>query len=211
MPESYQINDGSRIYSNESGNENNIPEDAFVLGCFNQSFKLDPVFFDIWLNIMDKCKSTVLWLLNDNEEMSSNIKNYASERIDTRRIIFADRVDYDQHIKRSGIIDLALDTRVYNGHTTSIEMIQCGVPLITCQGNHFASRVSASILTRVGMKELITYTNDEYENKILSLITNQKEYQNLCNKLEFNLINSSILNTEKFSKSFENMLINLFK
>ena len=78
--------------------------------------------------------------------MRENIKKFIDKRIDSKRIIYADRISYERHLQRIQHIDIALDTRIYNGHTTTIEMIQAGVPLVTLKGSHFASRVSSSIL-----------------------------------------------------------------
>lgn len=211
MPESYQVNNGYKINSKNNRENYDISEDVFVLGCLNQSFKLDPIFFNLWLNILKKCESAILWLLNDNDEMISNIKSYALNKIDLDRIIFADRVEYSRHLERIGIIDLALDTRVYNGHTTSIEMIQAGVPVVTCMGDHFASRVSASILKRLGLEELIAHNYTDYENKIVSLINDKELYNKIKLEINSKLNESSILKIDKFSRDFSNLLEGLVK
>ncbi len=175
MPNTYQINNGEiNFITDTKKNDFNLPNNQIILGCLNQSFKLDPIFFDIWVNILEEFSKTCLWILNHSRDMQENIYKFINNRVDQERIIFADRVDYVTHLKRIQHIDIALDTRIYNGHTTTIEMLQAGIPLITLEGNHFASRVSASILKTLEIEELITKDYDEYKNKIVSLINNEK-------------------------------------
>ena len=110
--------------------------------------------FDAWIDILQKHEDTYLWLLDEGEDMKRNILSYIDRRIDQKRIIFAERVDRKRHLARIRNIDIALDTRIYNGHTTSIEMLQSGIPLITLEGRHFASRVSTSLLHALGIEDL---------------------------------------------------------
>ena len=117
---------------------------------------------------------------------------------------------YELHLKRIQHIDIALDTRVYNGHTTTIEMIQAGVPLITCEWNHFASRVSASILINLELEILVTKSYKEYEDKIVSLI--DKETRIFHKNLIKNKINDErLFNVKKFANGFEQTILKCFK
>jgi protein O-GlcNAc transferase len=211
LPNSYQINNGEiNTEINGKRSDFNLPEGCIVLGCLNQSFKLDPVFFNIWVNVLEKNDNTCLWLLDYGDEMRENINNFIGDRINSERIIYADRLVYELHLKRIQHIDIALDTRVYNGHTTTIEMIQAGVPLITCEGNHFASRVSASILINLELEILVTKSYKEYEDKIVSLI--DKETRIFHKNLIKNKINDErLFNVKKFANGFEQTILKCFK
>ena len=207
MPNTYQINNGEINFDTETKrNDFNLPNNQIILGCLNQSFKLDPVFFDIWVNILEESSKTCLWILNHSRDMQENIYGFINNRVDKERIIFADRVDYVTHLKRIQHIDIALDTRIYNGHTTTIEMLQAGIPLITLEGNHFASRVSASILKTLEIEELITKDYDEYKNKIISLIDNEKR-QSMKNLIKNKLQTSKLLDVNYFTKNFEKIIL----
>jgi protein O-GlcNAc transferase len=207
MPNTYQINNGEINFSTETKkNDFNLPNNQIILGCLNQSFKLDPIFFDIWVSILQEYSKTCLWILNHSRDMQENIYKFINNRVDQERIIFADRVDYVTHLKRIQHIDIALDTRIYNGHTTTIEMLQAGIPLITLKGNHFASRVSASILKTLEIEELITKDYDDYKNKIVSLINNEKRQSMkvlIKNKLQI----SKLLDVNYFTKNFEKIIL----
>ena len=210
LPKSYQINNGD--INTDIKNERSdfsLPDEGVILGCLNQSFKLDPIFFDIWLTIMKNHESTYLWLLDYGYEMRENIKKFIDKRIDSKRIIYADRINYERHLKRIQHIDIALDTRIYNGHTTTIEMIQAGVPLVTLKGSHFASRVSSSILKSLELNDFITESYGEYERKITSLI-DQTARTSAKNLIKQKINNPKILSVKNFTKDFEQTLLKCF-
>jgi protein O-GlcNAc transferase len=210
LSKSYQINNGD--INTDIKNERSdfsLPNEGIILGCLNQSFKLDPIFFDIWLTIMKNHESTYLWLLDYGYEMRENIKKFVDKRIEPKRIIYADRINYERHLQRIQHIDIALDTRVYNGHTTTIEMIQAGVPLVTLKGSHFASRVSSSILKSLELNDFITESYEEYESKIISLI-NQDERASAKNLIKQKINNPEIFSVRSFAKDFEQTLLKCF-
>ena len=207
MPNTYQINNGETNFDTDTIKDDfNLPNDQIILGCLNQSFKLDPIFFDIWVNILEDYSKTCLWILNHGEDMQENIYKFINNRIDKDRIIFADRVGYGIHLKRIQHIDIALDTRIYNGHTTTIEMLQAGIPLVTLEGNHFASKVSASILKTLEIEELITKDYDGYKDKIVSLISTEKR-QNIKALIKNKMQTSKLLDINYFTKSFEKIIL----
>ena len=167
--------------------------------------------FDVWVEILEKHEATYLWLLDEGEDMKKNILSYLDNRIDKERIIFAERVDRETHLSRIHNIDIALDTRIYNGYTTSIEMIQSGVPLITLEGNHFASRVSSSLLHALGIEELITKNIDDYKGAVSNLINDDNARNSLKSKIHHQLSESKLMDTNFFVRSFEDTILRIFK
>jgi protein O-GlcNAc transferase len=158
---------------------------------------------------MKNHENTYLWLLDYGVEMRQNINKFIDKRIDLKRIIFADRIDYESHLQRIQHIDIALDTRIYNGHTTTVEMIQAGIPLVTLKGSHFASRVSSSILYNLELNDFVTENYGEYERKIISLI-NQDECISAKNLIKQKINNPEILSVKSFAKDFEQTLLKCF-
>tara|TARA_B100001113_G_scaffold72365_1_gene56019 strand:- start:4237 stop:5937 length:1701 start_codon:yes stop_codon:yes gene_type:complete len=202
LPDGYQVNNGELNTEVKTKRElYSLPQKGIILGCLNQSFKLDPIFFSIWIDILYEYENTYLWLLDEGKEMKDNIISFINNKINIDRIIFADKVDYVNHLERIQHIDIALDTRIYNGHTTSIEMLQAGVPLVTLEGNHFASRVSTSILSVLGLKNLITNSSAEYKDKIISLIDSERRVS-IKKTLMHKLKTSKILDNKHFSENF---------
>ena len=211
LPNTYQVNNGEVNITEITTRESfGLPADGLILGSLNQSFKLDPVLFEIWLQIIQKHDNTYLWLLDENDEMKKNINNFIGDRIDLKRIIYAKRLDYPEHLSRIQHIDIALDTRIYNGHTTSIEMIQSCIPLVTLKGNHFASRVSASLLEALNMDELITTNIDDYKETVSSLIENKTMRNKIKNTMRVQLKESSLLDIRLFAESFQKTILKIF-
>ena len=189
----------------------NLPNHGTILGSLNQSFKLEPVMFDAWIDILQKHKDTYLWLLDEGEDMRKNILSYVDKCIDQKRVIFAERVDRGSHLARIMNIDVALDTRIYNGHTTSIEMLQCGIPLVTLEGKHFASRVSASLLHALEIKELIAKDIDDYKEIVSTLINDNNALNSIKSKIQRQLLKSKLMNTSFFARSFEEAILGVIK
>ena len=167
--------------------------------------------FDAWIDILQRHKNTYLWLLDEGEDMRKNILSYVDKRIDKKRIIFAERVDRGRHLARILNIDVALDTRIYYGHTTSIEMLQSGIPLVTMEGNHFASRVSASLLNALEIEELIAKDIDDYKEIVSTLINDNNALNSIKSKIQRQLLKSKLMNTSFFARSFEEAILGVLK
>ena len=110
------------------------------------------------------------------------------------------------HLGRMRMADIALDTLVVNGHTTTTDALWAGVPVITVQGNHFASRVASSILTACGLTELITSNLDEYEELVVNLVSNPSQLADLKKRIAENIRHQPLFDTEKFVRSFDSAL-----
>ena len=206
LPNIYQVNDGMKKYPNNKSSKDDysLPEEKIILSCFNQSFKIEEDIFKCWIQILKRNENTVLWLLEDNALMKQHVVEYLLEvGLDESRIIFAQRVPREAHIDRLGLSDIVLDTRTYNGHTTTTDAIQSGVPVVTVSGQHFASRVSHSILNSVGLNELVTNNLKDYTEKIHMLINDAEHRLALCKKLKNEQAMKSFYDVKQFTKDFE--------
>ena len=158
------------------------------------------------MNILKKVEKSILWIYANNETARQNLKQEAKKRgIDHNRIIFAEKVSISDHLKRMKLADIFLDTFPYNAHTSASDSVRMGLPVITLQGNSFASRVASSILSSINMPELITTKIDEYENLAIKL-GNDKSYLNeIKNKIKTNINKNPLFNSVKFTKDLENI------
>jgi len=146
-----------------------LPEAGLVFCCFNQAYKFTPAVFDVWCQLLDQTPGSVLWLLR-NEQAEGNLRREAMQRgIAPHRLVFAQDCPQAAHLIRLQQADLVLDTLPYNAHTTASDALWAGVPLVTCAGDTFASRVAGSLLQAVGLSELITYDLHDYAEKALTL------------------------------------------
>ena len=201
LPHSYQVNDAqqeiaSRVWQKE---ELGLAHGSFVYSSFNLPYKIDPIMFDCWMRILNQVPHSVLWLFNGGETASNNLRQEARIRgIDPRRLVFADKLPKAEHLARLRLADLALDTRIVNGHTTTSDSLWAGVPVITLQGAHFASRVSASLLNAIGLSEMITPNLDSYERLAVRLANHPARHQKIKAKLSVNRLTAPLFDTPGF-------------
>ena len=187
LPDCYQPNDRKRPLADDPPPRitAGLPEDAFVFCCFNGSFKITPEVFDIWMRLLDAVDGSVLWLLDDNPEATSNLRREASARgIAESRLIFAPRMRMAQHLARYPLADLFLDTLPVNAHTTASDAIWAGLPIVTREGRAFAGRVASSLLKACGLSELVTHSAGEYEALALALARDRALLNAMREKLE---------------------------
>jgi len=206
LPHCYQINHdrppvGSGIFTRASAG---LPAQGFVFACFANNFKIEPEIFASWLALLRRLPGSVLWLLRNNLLVERNLKQAASAGgIDPARLIFADKLSKEDHLARLGLADLALDTRLYTGHTTTSDALWAGLPVITINGGHFASRVSASILIAAGLPELITGSLKEYEALALRLAGDRAGLSSLRRKLADSRATTPLFDGRRFVASLE--------
>ena len=206
LPHSYMPTDNTRIISNKpiSRKEQGLPEDGIVFCCFNNSYKISSIEFDIWMLIVGRIDNSVLWLNIKNKLVRENICRAAQIRgIDPSRIIFANSSPMEEHLARYALADIFLDTFNFNAHTTASEALWAGLPVVTKLGKSFAARVAGSLLSAVGLDELITHTELEYEELILELALNPKKLKKIKHKLNKNKITEPLFDTELYISHIE--------
>jgi predicted O-linked N-acetylglucosamine transferase (SPINDLY family) len=187
LPVCYQANDSgfARAVSPTSRRDWGLPEEGLVLCCFNNSYKLSPGIFDIWMRLLGATPGCVLWLLATNELAEANLRKEAAERgVDPARLVFAAVVPSAVHIERHRHADLFLDTLPCNAHTTASDALWGGVPVLTCRGDTFAGRVAGSLLNAVGMDELVTTSLREYELTAQALLRDPGRLKAMRRKIE---------------------------
>ena len=206
LPHSYQVNDRQRVVGDTSASRaaHGLPEDAMVYVCFNNHHKLEPETFSSWMRILARVPRSVLWLLRPNDLAVKNLGNEAEARgISRDRLIFAERCPQEDHLARHRFADLALDTLPYNAHTTSSDALWSGVPVLTLLGNAFPGRVAASLLTAVGLPELITESRTGYEDLAVSLGQDPTKLHALKEKLARNRLTTPLFDTVLFTRHLE--------
>ena len=204
MPHSYQPNGRRPLVPTSSRQDAGLPDKAFVFGCFNNSFKITPDAFDSWMRILARVPDSVLWLLFTTDLARDNLMREAQARgVDPARLIFAPRVDADAHAARLVLVDVVLDTFTYGAHTTASDALWAGVPVVTRLGEAFAGRVAASLLTVVGLPELITQTAQEYENLAVALAGDPARLAALKLKLRNNRDSTPLFDAARYARDLE--------
>ena len=210
----YQVNDNKREISDKvySREELGLPLKGFVFCCFNDVYKISPSIFDSWMRIMGAVKGSVLFLLDANETATKNLIKEAEARgVNSDRLFFAKRLPLPEYLARYRMADLFLDTLPYNAGTTASDALRMGLPVLTQMGQSFASRMAASVLNAVGLPELITTTQEEYESLAISLAKIPVEIQKIKNKLAANLPASDLYNTQKFTRNIESAYRSMYQ
>ena len=206
LPNSYQANDNTQPVSKEirARQQLSLPSDKFLFCSFNQPYKIDPQVLNSWAKILKKVPNSALCLLAKNQTQVGNLTRAAQTRgINPERLIFCLSLRKPVHLARVSLCNLALDTFICNGHTTTSDSLWAGVPVVTLLGKHFTSRVSGSLLTAIGLPELITHSQKEYEDLAVELATNPKKLKAISEKLKANRLTFPLFDTEKFTRNIE--------
>jgi protein O-GlcNAc transferase len=213
LPECFQANDAQRVIEHTLNRAQcGLPESAPVLCCFNNSYKLSPAVFEIWLRLLQTVPDSVLWLLGDVEPVQRNLRTYATARaVSAERLVFAPRLPYAQHLGRVSLADLFLDTVPFNAGTTASDALWAGVPVLTCAGEPFAARMAGSLLTAVGLPELITHSLAEYEQRALELLQQPVQLAALRAKLARHRNTHPLFNTTRFCRHLESAYLNMWR
>jgi uncharacterized protein (TIGR03032 family) len=204
LPDSYQLNAYAAIDLEQTVNEPLATDASFSFCCFNKSEKIEPQMFAAWMRILGQVPGSVLWLLSDRLDTEQNLKTEAKRQgINPDRLRFAPRVPKAEHLARHQAFNLFLDTLYYNAHVTASDSLWAGVPLITVLGETFASRVAASLLTAVGLPELITPSLEAYERLAVHLATHPAELKQLKERLATDRLQLPLFNTTQTVRHLE--------
>lgn len=205
MPHCYQPNDRKRgIDAAPSRAECGLPDDAFVFCCFNVPQKITPRLFDLWCDLLRRIPAAVLWLLAPSAAARDNLQREAAARgIGADRIVFAPKLPLARHLARVGLADLFLDTLPCNAHTTASDALWAGVPVLTCAGDHFTSRVAASLLHAVGLPDLVTADLDGYAAMAMSLATDRARLRAIRARLEAARQDAPLFDSAAFARDLE--------
>lgn len=214
MPHCYQVNDNTQIISKKDRKRTDfgLPQDCFVFCSFNQGYKIGSVMFDTWINILKQVPEGVLWLKRESKIIEENLGRVAESRgIDSARLLFSEELPKEQHLERLVLADIALDTRIVNGMITTSDALWAGVPVITLQGGNFSSRASSSILTAIGLPELITQTLEEYKSLAINLAHNPDKLQKIRKKIAKNRLEKPLFDTPGFTRNIEKAYQEMWK
>lgn len=212
-PNSFIPDDSNRVASKRvfTKCEQGLPETGFIYCCFNNSYKFNPEMADIWAKILLNVSNSVLWISKNNSHFQENIlKEFEKRNISKERIIFAERVELmSDHLARYKLADLFLDTIPYNAHTTALDALKSGVPVLTRIGKSFPARVAASFLNTLKMNDLVTITKEEYIELAIEIGKNPSKHIQIKEQLTQNLIDSPLFDSTLFVNELENIYVKL--
>ena len=205
--QSYQPNDPKRIKPNLNFRKEDFgfPPNAFIYCSFNNSYKINPFIFDIWAQILNHSDHGYLWLSDANDKARQNLIAEAKGRgIDSNRIIFAKRMEnHSDHLGRFAIADLFLDTFPYGAHTTASDALFSGLPVLTMPGKSFQSRVAASLLATLDLRDLIVPSPEAYIDLAVQLSKDKLLLGKFRKLLNQNIVSTQFFDMNKYAINIE--------
>jgi predicted O-linked N-acetylglucosamine transferase (SPINDLY family) len=184
-----------------------LPEQGLVFCCFNNSYKILPTVFDVWMRLLAAVPESVLWLAPGNAFARANLCREARLRgVDPSRLVFAPRVSLSEHLARHVHADLFLDTAPYNAGATANDALFMGVPVLTCAADTMASRVAGSQLHAIGLPELVTASLGEYEALAVALARDPARLRLCHQRLRVNRTTHPLFDMARFTRALDDLL-----
>ena len=207
MPHCYQPNDRKRRIADPlSRAQYGLPQDGFIFCCFNQTYKITPDVFAVWMQLLRRVPGSVLWLVESNAPAKQNLAATAhTHGITTDRLVFAPHLPYAQHLARYRVADLALDTWPYTSHTTLSDGLWCGCLAVGLAGDTFAARVSGSVLTAANLADLVTTNLRDYEALAFRLASDAGALRTYRERLAQARDGSPLFDTPAFARDLEGL------
>ena len=212
LPDTYQPRDStaSLAAAPPTRAQAGLPEPGFVFCCFNNAYKINPPVFDTWMRLLRGVPGSVLWLLETHRDATANLRREARARgVEPARLVFAGRTDLAGHLSRHRLADLFLDTLPYTAHTTASDALWAGLPLLTCMGDTFASRVAGSLLGAAGLPDLVTHDLAEYEALALRLATTPALLNQARERLSKQRSQCALFDTPRYRKHLESAYLTM--
>jgi protein O-GlcNAc transferase len=206
LPHCHQPSDTTRPIAADgpSRAQCGLPPEGFVFCCFNASYKLGPIFFDIWMRLLRQVTGSVLWLLEPHPLAIAHLRREAATRgVASERLVFAPRLPTAAHLARHRLADLFLDTLPYNAGTTANDALWAGLPVLTCTGDTYVGRIAGSLLRAAGLGELVTETAADYETLALRLATDQHLLTELRGRLARNRWRTPLFDMARYTRDVE--------
>jgi predicted O-linked N-acetylglucosamine transferase (SPINDLY family) len=215
LPDAYLPTDGSIVIPDEPTTRaaHNLPETGLVFCAFSHDYKISPRIFAIWMRLLLKNPGSTLWLMSRNEISRRNLLAFAKDMgVDPARIVFATRVPkVEDHLARYRLADFFLDTFPYNAHTTAADALMAGIPVVTCTGDSFHSRVAGSLVTNAGLPDLVTHSLADYEALAQALAKQPERIDRMKAHLRSTRPTSALFDTATYCRNLESIYIAMWR
>lgn len=207
MPHSFMVTDYKQpiAAAAPSRREQGLPETGVVFCCFNNAPKIEPTIFGVWMKILSQVPGSVAWLSVREPAAQANLRRQAEARgVKGNRLVFSTHVKSKaDHLARLGLADLFLDTHYYNAHATTADAMWAGLPLLTCPGDTFASRVAAGVIKAAGIGELVVPDLDAFERTAIELAHDPARLHALGQRLKAGRASAPLFDTPRFTRNLE--------
>merc|ERR1712142_398271 len=183
-----------------------LPDDAIVYCNFNQLYKIDPSTLRMWVNILNRVPNSVMWLLRFPQVGETNIHVAAQQMgLKNGKLIFSNVAAKEEHVRRGQLADVCLDTPLCNGHTTGMDVLWAGTPMVTLPAETLASRVASSQLCTLGLPELVAQTRQEYEDIAVKLGNDHDYLKSIRMQVWKNRLDSPLFDCKTYASNMERL------
>ncbi len=185
-----------------------LPAVGTVFCCFNSTYKIEPKVFQSWMRILQQVPSSVLWLADCGIPIIIDRlrQQAATLGVDPHRLIFSPNLPHAEYLARYQFADIFLDTFTYNAGATAVGALSAGLPILTCPGETYVSRMCASICHSAGLSELVCDTPSSYERLAIDLGNDPSQLHALKAKVVATMMTSPLFQPQLFIRNLEREL-----
>jgi len=177
---------------------------SITFGCLNNFCKMNDRVIDLWAKVLMAVPGSRLILMApEGKSRSRVLENLGREGIGPDRVGFVARRPHLPYLHTYDGIDIVLDTFPYNGHTTSLDALWMGVPVITLVGNTVVGRAGLSQLTNLGLPELVARSPEQYRQIAVDLATDRLRLAELRSTLRQRMQGSALMDAPRFARGIE--------
>lgn len=206
LPNTFQVTDSKRSQIDRAVRREDygLPENAFIFCDFNQSFKIQPEMFAVWVRIMKRLPGSVIWLLQGHPSFEPNLRaEWERAGLSQERLIVSPRVPIEEHLARVALADLFIDTYPCGSGATANDVLWSGLPLLALAGSTMVSRMAGSLLRAVSLPELVASSYDDYFAKAVHYAEHPEELKVLRERLATNKLAHPLFDTPRFVRNLE--------
>ena len=198
-------------------NFNKLPKlnnNLFTFGSFNNFMKISDEVINAWSVILERVDNSKLLLKSSNFCNEDSLLNKFQEKGVDKKVKILDKFNFrnhEDHINLYKQIDLCLDTFPWNGVTTTFEALWMNVPVLVLKGYNYNSRCGESIIKNSNNNFLVAEDIDDYISKAILLSKDLDKLNSIRQDLYNNILSSDLFNIKKFSKNFNNLLLDIYQ
>ena len=214
VPGNFQIYDGqtSSLSRNVTREEFDLPDDRILFCCFAQAYKITEPLIDAWISILERADNALLLLHIPNSLAQENLSAWVRRKGgDVGQLVFTEALPRHQYLERLSVVDVVLDTPLYNGGTTSLDALSMGLPIVTTIGTSLASRMGASLLTTLKLDHLICADMTSYIDLAVKLATDSGFLAEMRQDFRSAIQKSGLLDSAKKTKQIEKLFETMWK
>ena len=172
--------------------------------CLNNFCKISRQVLALWARVLQEVEGSRLAILAAPGPHREQTRQFFREKgIAGERLAFVVRRPRLEYLKLHHRLDVALDPFPYTGHTTTLDALWMGVPVVTLAGRTAVSRGAKSILYNLGLSELVAYTPEEYVSIATDLAKDLEQLQLLRHQLRERMQQSALVDAPRFARNME--------